>query len=106
MTYDPYQQPNPNDPYENPYRVNEVERETGMGSTFLLAALIIAAVGGFIYYGTSGDQPTVASNEMRPPITQQVEPTRNDPIRQTPAETTGAGSSNIEPGDRPAGAPR
>jgi hypothetical protein len=100
MTYDPYRQPSPQDPYENPYRVHEADSQTGTGAALLLGALLLAAIGGFVYYST-GDQPSVANNEMRPPITQS-----NEPANRSAPETTGAGQSNIEPGDRPAGAPQ
>jgi len=98
MTYDPYRHPTPQDPYENPYRVQEADSQTGTGVALILGALLLAAIGGFAYFST-GDQPSVANNEMRPPITQP-----NDPARRSAPETTGAGSSNIEQGDRPAGA--
>ena len=98
MTYDPYRQPTPQDPYENPYRVNEANSQTGNGIALLLSALLLAAIGGFIYFG-SGERATVANNEMRVPITQP-----NDPAKPTVPETTGAGSANMEPGERPAGA--
>ena len=100
MTYDPNRYPTPQDPYENPYRVHEADSQTGMGAALILGALLLAAIGSFIYFST-GDQATVANNEMRPPITLP-----NDPAKQSAPETTGAGSSNIEPGDRPAGAPQ
>jgi hypothetical protein len=97
MTYDPYRQ---QDPYENPYRVhndiNAFDHTAGVGGVLLLGALLLAAIGGFIYYG-GGDHATVANNELRPPITQP-----NDAVRPARPETTG--SANVEPGDRAAGA--
>ena len=93
MTYDPNRYPNPNDPYENPYRVSEAERRTGSGVALALGALLLAAIGGFIYFTAKGDQSTVANNEFRPPITQPAEPA----LRPAPAETTGSAPSNTEP---------
>lgn len=90
MTYDPYRQPTPQDPYENPYRVNEAENRSGNGVAMALGALLLAAIAGFVYFST-GDQPSVANNEMRPPITQS-----NDATRPAPRETTGSGTSNMD----------
>ncbi len=99
MTYDPYRtNPSPHDPYENPYRVSEADSQTGTGAALILGALLLAAIGSFVYF-SSGDQPGVASNEMRPPITQP-----NDPARPASPETTGSGSANVDPVERPAGA--
>ncbi len=104
MTYETNREtnryPTPNDPYENPYRVttgrDEARTRNPVGSALLFGALLLAAIGAFIYY-SSGYQPTVATNEMRPPITQPKEQ-----VRPAPAETTGAGNSTMEPGERPA----
>ena len=82
MTYDPYRQQTPQDPYENPYRVNEAENRNGNGVAMALGALLLAAIAGFVYFST-GDQPSVANNEMRPPITQS-----NDATRPAPRETS------------------
>jgi hypothetical protein len=87
MTYDPYRNRSPRDPYEKPYRVGAADSQTGFGAALLLGALLLAAIGGFIYYGSS-DQPSVASNDMRPPI---IQPKQNVPAMQP--ETTGAGSA-------------
>ncbi len=93
MTYDPNRYPNPNDPYENPYRVSDAERRTGSGAAFLLGALLLAAIGGFIYFTATGERSTVANNEIRPPITQPANPA----VRPAPPETTGSAASNSEP---------
>jgi hypothetical protein len=94
MINDPYR---PQDPYENPYRVTHDGQDTaGVSAAILLGALLLAAIGGFIYF-SGGDRAIVANNELRPPITQP-----NEAARPAQPETTGA--ANVEPGDRPAGA--
>lgn len=93
MTYDPNNRPNPQDPYENPYRVNEANRQTGNGVALVFGALLLAAIGGFIYFTANGDRATTANNEIRPPITQSADPAP----RRAPAETTGSGASSAEP---------
>lgn len=85
MTYDPYQNPSPRDRYENPYRIDATDSQTSVGTALLLGALLLAAIGGFVYYSSS-DEPSVAGNDMRPPITQ---PRQDVPAAQP--ETTGAG---------------
>ena len=94
MTNDPYRQPTPQDPYENPYRVNEEENRSGTGVAMILGALLLAAIAGFVYFST-GDQATVANNDIRPPITQSNDPAR-DPARPAVRETTGSGTSNLD----------
>lgn len=88
MTYDPYRQPTPQDPYENPYRVNEEQNRSGTGVAMILGAVLLAAIAGFVYF-SNGEQATVANNDIRPPITQS-----NDPARPAAPETTGSGSSS------------
>lgn len=65
MTYDPYRNDVPRDPYRDP----RDPKEKGAGAGLLLGALLLAALGGFIYFFNAGDQ-NVATNEVRPPITQ------------------------------------
>ena len=90
MTNDPYRQPTPQDPYENPYRVNEEENRSGTGGAMMLGALLLAAIAGFVYFST-GDQATVANNDIRPPITKST-----DTPRPAAPETTGSGTSNMD----------
>ncbi len=89
MTYDPYRNdPRPNDPYANPYRVTDPDREVGAGPAVLLGALLLAAIGGFIFFYGAGDNTTMLSSDLRPQISQP-----NHPAPVTPRETTGAGQS-------------
>ncbi|ARQ02537.1 hypothetical protein [Pseudorhodoplanes sinuspersici] len=92
MSYDPY------DPYRNttspprePYQDFHRDPDAGTGTSFLLGALILVALGAFIYYYAGTDRSNVATNDMRPPITQP----------NTPAETTGSNSATPKP-ERPA----
>jgi hypothetical protein len=89
MTYDPYRNdPRPNDPYASPYREHDPNREIGAGASLLLAALLLFALGGFIYFYGAGDKTTMLSSDMRPQISQPVNP----PAPASRPETTGAGS--------------
>jgi hypothetical protein len=88
MTYDPYRNdPRPNDPYPNPYRVTDPDREVGAGPAVLLGALLLAAIGGFIFFYGAGDSTTMLSSDLRPQLRQPQLPAVNPP------ETTGAGQS-------------
>lgn len=91
MTYDPYR----NEPPHDPYRDYREANATGAGAPILLGALLLAALGGFIYFFTGPADQTVATNEMRPPITQ---PSTTGAGR-TP-ETTGS-SANMPPAPEP-----
>lgn len=81
MTYDPYRNKTPPPPPREPYQ--DVHRDAGTGTSFLLGALILVALGGFIYYYAGSDSSNVATNDMRPPITQP-----STTGSGTPAETT------------------
>jgi hypothetical protein len=82
MTYDPYRNELPNDPYRE-YRD---PNGTSAGAGLLLGALLLAALGGFIYFFSTGDQ-NVATNEMRPPIT-QPSTTGSGPAPETTGSST------------------
>jgi hypothetical protein len=89
MSYDPYRNdPRPNDPYSNPYRVRDPDREIGAGASLWLAALLLFALAGFIFFYGAGDKTTMLSSDMRPQISQPVNP----PAPDGRPETTGAGS--------------
>jgi hypothetical protein len=91
MTYDPYRSdPRSNDPYANPYRVRDPDREIGAGAGLLLAALLLFAIGGFVLFYGTGERTTIATNDLRPPITQP-----HNPARGNPPETTGAGAAEL-----------
>lgn len=89
MTYDPYRNDiTPPDPFRG-YRD---PNESGTGTGMLLAALMLLALGGFIFYFANTDAQNVASTDMRPPITQPSTtgsaPTREpvSPIPPQPAQ--------------------
>ncbi len=64
MTYDPYG--NANDPRDSYYR----RSGSGSGGAGLLLVMALLVLGGFIYYFSMQDRTTVASTDMRAPITQ------------------------------------
>ena len=83
MTYDPYRNATtPRDPYD--YN-RDLPGSSGLGMLF--GALMLLAIGGFIYFAGSGSDNTVATNDMRPPITQP--------------STTGSGSNTPDPARPP-----
>jgi len=92
MSYDPYRNTKtpPREPYQNFHR----DPDGGTGTSFLMGALVLLALGGFIYYYANSDNSNVATNDMRPPITQphttgkgsSAEPTTSgDTTQQQPA---------------------
>ncbi len=88
MSYDPYRNPRPpREPYQDFHR----DPDSGTATSFLLGALILLALGGFIYYYAGGDRSNVVTNDMRPPITQP----------NTTGAATGSGQTSSEPA-RPA----
>jgi hypothetical protein len=74
MTYDPYR--NDDASYQDAswqddsYRDYRSEDRTAAGAAILLGAALLAAIGSFIYFYSSASDPSVATNELRPPITQ------------------------------------
>jgi hypothetical protein len=83
MTFDPYQ----NDPPNDPYRAYRDEDRSAGGAAILFGALLLAALGGFVWFYSSTDQ-TTATTEMRPPITQPK-------TGAAPAPETTGSSSNM-----------
>lgn len=88
MTYDPYRNELPRDPYRDPDERDP--NQSGAGAAILLGALLLAALGGFIYFFNT-DAQNLATNDIRPPIT-QPSTTGSAPAR----ETTGS-SANMPP---------
>ena len=98
MTYDPYRntpssKPPPREPFQDFHR----DPDGGTGTSFLLGALILVALGGFIYYYAGSDHSNVATNNLRPPVTQP-----STTGSGTPAETTGTNNSATPQPTRPA----
>lgn len=98
MTYDPYRNitpppPPPREPYQDFHR----NPDAGTGTSFLLGALILVALGGFIYYYAGSDNSNVATKDLRPPVTQP-----NTTGSGTPAETTGTNTGTTPQPARPA----
>jgi hypothetical protein len=89
MTFDP----NRNDLPPDPYRDYRKQTRAGAGAAILLGALLLAAIGGFIYFYSGVPESGVATNDTRPPIAQ---PSRSDPV----PETTGS-SANMPPAPAP-----
>ncbi len=82
MSFDPYRDTTkpPREPYQDFHR----DPDGGTGTSFLLGALVLLALGGFIYYYAGiADRSDVATN-MRAPITQP-----STTGSATPPETTG-----------------
>jgi len=95
MSYDPYQ--NTTTPPKEPYQDFHRGPDGGTGTSFLVGALILLALAGFIYYYANSDNSNVATNDMRPPITQP-----NTTGSGTPPETTGSGNTTQQQPARPA----
>jgi hypothetical protein len=96
MTYDPYRnEPPRNEPTDEAYRDYRDEDRIAAGATILLGALLLAAIGGFLYfYAGPGDQ-NVATNDIRPPITQP------STTGAAPAPETTGSSANMPPAPQP-----
>jgi hypothetical protein len=89
MTYDPNrQEPREPRPDREPYVEYDRDRDPGSGLAMVLGVMLVLAIGGFIYlYSVHGTSP-VATNDMRPPITQP------STTGSAPApETTGSGNT-------------
>jgi hypothetical protein len=93
MTYDPYRNDLPRDPYRDP-RADARDPSAGGGASILLAALLLAAIGGFIYFYTGPDDQ-VAINDTRPQITAPATTGSG-----SAPETTGS-SANMPPAPEP-----
>jgi hypothetical protein len=76
MTYDPYRNDPPDASYQDPswkdepYRDYRNEDRAAAGAAILLGALLLAAIGGFIYFYSGTSDRSIATNDLRPPITQ------------------------------------
>jgi hypothetical protein len=88
MTFDPYRNDVPRDPYRDPRDVSSG------GASILLAALLLAAIGGFIYF-YAGPDDQVAINDTRPQITAPATTGSG-----SAPETTGS-SANMPPAPEP-----
>lgn len=100
MSYDPYRNTTPprqTTPPREPYQDFHRDPDGGTGTSFLLGALILLALGGFIYYYAGIDHTNVATNDMRPPIT-QPSTTGSAPA----SETTGSNDKVVTEPARPA----
>ena len=87
MTYDPYRNATtPPDPYHR-------DPEDGSGGTMMLGALVLLAIGGFVYFFGTSDNTNVASNDLRPPVTQSSPSTTGAAPSAPPDATTGSASS-------------
>jgi hypothetical protein len=91
MTYDPYRDQIPQDPHRYP---RDPERG-GAGAAILLGAVLLAAIGGFIYFFTSDAQQVATNSDMRPPITQP------STTGSAPAPETTGSSANMPPMPEP-----
>lgn len=89
MSYDPYRDTTPHNttPPREPFQNFERDPDGGTGSSFLLGALVLIALGGFIYYYAGLDTPNMATNDLRPPVT-QPSTTGAAPATDAPATTT------------------
>ncbi len=80
MTYDPYRNTRPSStppPPREPFQDFHRDPDGGTGTSFLLGALILVALGGFIYYYAASDHSDIATNNLRPPVTQpRAQPAR------------------------------
>ena len=96
---DPYRNttPPPREPYQDFHR----DPDAGTGTSFLLGALILVALGGFIYYYSGSQTPNVASKDMRSPVTQPSTTGSGTPAEPSGTNTTPNNSANPQPA-RPA----
>ena len=91
------------DPYRNttpprePYQDFHRDPDAGTGTSFLLGALILVALGDFIYYYSGSETPNIASKDMRSPVTQP-----STTGSGTPAEPRGANTPNNSANPQPA----
>lgn len=102
MTYDPYRDPYRNEPPDGSdleYRDYRNEDRAAAGAAILLGALLLAAIGGFIYFN-AGTGDRVATTDLRPPITQP------STTGSAPAPETTGSSANMPPMPQPRIEPR
>ena len=98
MSYDPYRNTTPRNtptPPREPFQDFHRDPDGGTGTSFLLGALVLLALGGFIYYYAGTADRSDVATDMRPPITQP------STTGSGSAETTGSGTTSPEPA-RPA----
>ena len=87
MTYDPFRNVLPRDPFRD-YRD---PNDTGAGAGLLLGAVMLLALGGFFYYFANTDAQNLATHEPRPPMAQ--------PSSTGSGATTGSSSGTTQPPD-------
>jgi len=104
MTYDPYR--NDDASYQDAswqddsYRDYRNEDRTAAGAAILLGVLLLAAIGGFIYFFAATGDRSVATADIRPPITQP------STTGAAPAPETTGSSANMPPMPEPRLEPR
>lgn len=97
MTYDPHR----NDlPPHDPHRDYRDQNRAGAGAAMLLGALLLAAIGGFVYFFAGIADRSVAIDDIRPPITQR------STTGSAPAPETTGSSANMPPAPQPMAEPR
>jgi hypothetical protein len=95
MTYDPYR--NDDASYQDgswqddSYRDYRNEDRTAAGAAILLGAVLLAAIGGLIYFYSGASDRNIATNDLRPPITQP------STTGAAPAPETTGSSANMPP---------
>lgn len=74
MTYDPYR--NDDASYQDASWQNDSDRDyrnedrAAAGAAILLGAALLAAIGGFIYFYSGVADRSIATNDLRPAVTQ------------------------------------
>jgi hypothetical protein len=102
MTFDPYR----DDPHRNavpppdPARDYGSQQRAGAGAAILLGALLLAAIGGFIYFFAGIGDRSAATTDIRPPITQPAT------TGAAPAPEITGSSANMPPATEPTAEPK
>ena len=102
MSYDPYRNTTPPNkassppesyqdfpsPPREPYQDFHRNPDAGTGTSFLLGALVLIALGGFIYYYAGNNHSDIAIQDVRPPITQPSTTGSGAPAETVPNSVT------------------
>ena len=78
------------------------EARAGAGAAILLGALLLVAIGGFVFYFAGAGDSAVTTNGMSPPITQPAtNGSEPEPAATGSSRTMPAAPENAEPRTKP-----